>query len=646
MENPKISVIVPVYNVEYYVEEALDSLVNQTIFNDIEIILIDDGSSDESRFIINRYEVDYDNISVLRQDNEGVSVARNHGMKYARGEYLHFMDSDDFIIHDGLEKLYNLAIKEDYDVVCSPFLRFNSEKTWQWTISRYVYGDIKENIENIRLEDYSNLTWDTFSWNKIYKREFLEKNKIQFAEGLRFQDILFLIDVFSKASKIGIIPDFAYFWRLREDISSSTQTYDTKRVNDLLTITDLLDKFLKENVHNKEILANKYLKWLLLDIPAFIDMIPKYPKEDHDFLFESLYKIYNLIPKEYTKNINSHYIVMYEMLENKDWDNLLLFSSTDYKNNPKLPEGIDEKYLQKIDFKKDALDEDLDIYVLRLSNNDKDIIIDYGLTMPYISREEDYRIKARVVSSKHEIDIDDECIERNKLHIPVDLLEYGDNSLMMTYELGAIEKESLMKTGFRKTFSYENFDVDIARGNASTLRIIKREKGNVNYSIKEVILQDESFIEFKGTSDGNIENILVKDYLDFSTFKYPINYKAIGDGNYEFSMKIHYNDLLKAPIKKWDIYLDGKFNKINLNKNFELINKMYRIHLNNYGNRFVIELIRYDAMDTISKLNNEKNKLQKDNRKLKKQNKKLKTKISQYKNRKIIKLVDSVKRIK
>ena len=101
----KISVIFPVYNVEYYIEEALDSLVNQTIFEDIEVIIVDDESTDKSRYIINKYALDYDNIHILREKNGGVSAARNYGLTVAKGEYIHYMDSDDFLLYESYEKL-------------------------------------------------------------------------------------------------------------------------------------------------------------------------------------------------------------------------------------------------------------------------------------------------------------------------------------------------------------------------------------------------------------------------------------------------------------------------------------------------------------------------------------------------------------
>ena len=145
MSNPKISVIVPVYNVEDYLEDALDSIVNQT-FNDIEVLMIDDGSTDNSRYIIEKYALDYDNFYAFHKENEGLPITRNYGLKFAKGEYVHFMDSDDFLINDAFQKMYDCASKYNSDVVTTNFYRYNNNKTWFHLISEYVFNDLESNL--------------------------------------------------------------------------------------------------------------------------------------------------------------------------------------------------------------------------------------------------------------------------------------------------------------------------------------------------------------------------------------------------------------------------------------------------------------------------------------------------------------------
>ena len=113
---PKVSVIIPVYNVEKYLADCLDSVVNQTL-EDVEIICVNDGSTDSSANILERYSCEYNNITVIKQENQGLSCARNAGVLHARGEYIYFLDSDDRITANAMEEMYNLAHKDELDVL-------------------------------------------------------------------------------------------------------------------------------------------------------------------------------------------------------------------------------------------------------------------------------------------------------------------------------------------------------------------------------------------------------------------------------------------------------------------------------------------------------------------------------------------------
>ena len=620
----KISVIVPLFNGEYYLEEAMDSVINQTIFEDIEVLIVDDGSTDNSRFLIDKYAIDYDNITVFHKENGGVSSARNYAMKYAKGEYIHFFDSDDFLLYDAYEKLYDFAKKEDYDIVTANFLRFNSEKTWTTLIGDYVYTDLKENIENIKLKDYPNLTWDMLVWNKLYKRDFLEKINAHFIEGASFQDNVFSIEVLTQASKIGMISDYVICWRLRDVGLSITKIIDKKRVEDLIRVSRLVNEFIKENIKDEEVLSNKYHKWLVADIPMFIEIIEDYPKEYQEFIKENIINIYHLVPGEFIKNLNTYYATLYKMLENEDWDNIFPYLSNNYKTNPELPKGLKEEYIKDIDLKKDAMDEDLDTYVSNVYREDGKIVMEFQNFIPYLKLKEDDEVSVRLVNpNSDDVKINPNEIEKDRFILNPDLIPVGESIPLTTYKSEDIEKEFYIKTNSRKSYSYDEYDIDIARGKTSYLRIIKRPKGKSNYIIKEVNFKDEDVLELKGNSNNNIEKVFIKDYLDFVDFKYPIKYEKSDGGEYEFTIQIPYMDLLKVPVKKWDFYLDEEFNKINLEENYEIINEQYRIYLKNHGNRMVLELIRYNPQEDITQLSFEKKNILKDKQNLTKERKQL-----------------------
>ena len=206
----KISVIFPVYNVEFYVKEALNSLLNQTMIDEIEVIMVDDGSTDSSKYIIEEYAEKYENFYAYHKENGGLSSARNYGMQYAKGEYIHFFDSDDLLDFNAYEKLYEYAKKDKYDMIVGNFLKFNSEKTWSQGMSEFVFKDIKEEVINTNLLNTPNLAWDTFVWNKIFRKEFLEDINIKFVENLTYEDKLFSIEVYDKAKKIALVNDYIY----------------------------------------------------------------------------------------------------------------------------------------------------------------------------------------------------------------------------------------------------------------------------------------------------------------------------------------------------------------------------------------------------------------------------------------------------
>ena len=172
----KISVIVPIYNVEKYLEKCLESLVNQTIIDDIEIICINDCSTDNCLKILNEYKAKYSNsIKIINHiKNCGVSTSRNDGLKIAKGEYVGFVDPDDWVDYNFFEKLYNTAIKEKADI---------------------VKGNLKIIYNNKVNEIYFKKTFknENYFFSAIYKNNFIKKYSLKFPENIKIgEDIVFL----------------------------------------------------------------------------------------------------------------------------------------------------------------------------------------------------------------------------------------------------------------------------------------------------------------------------------------------------------------------------------------------------------------------------------------------------------------------
>lgn len=228
----KISIIVPVYNAEKYIDRCLHSLINQTL-KDIEIIVIDDGSKDNTNKILQKYK---DKIKIIKQKNSGVATARNKGLGIATGEYIYFVDSDDWIEKDTLEKLYSKAIDNNYDCVMCNFWYINDNKKWPGVVTN------KKDILNINDKKDYMIKMFPVIWNKIYKKEKILKFK--FKNGVWAEDVEYLYRIISNIDNIGIVEDKLYYYYQRE--SSESRLYD-KRVYDYINNFNGIIEFYKKN---------------------------------------------------------------------------------------------------------------------------------------------------------------------------------------------------------------------------------------------------------------------------------------------------------------------------------------------------------------------------------------------------------------
>lgn len=206
---PAISVIIPVYNVEKYLRKTLSSVAKQTMKN-FEVIMIDDGSTDSSLEIANEFCEKYDNFRLINLENGGVSKARNAGIDASKGEYIAFIDSDDFVSQDFLELLYKSAKSSDADVVCCNYLFYFSPS-----------GKIFPEIFNVRSGIYSgkkllntlikDFRMHYYVWNKLWKRTLFTENNIRFPE-MFFEDIVLSSQLFYYADKVVVINKSLYYY--------------------------------------------------------------------------------------------------------------------------------------------------------------------------------------------------------------------------------------------------------------------------------------------------------------------------------------------------------------------------------------------------------------------------------------------------
>lgn len=252
---PKISVIVPVYNTEKYLDKCLNSLAKQTL-KDIEILVINDGSPDNSEEIIKKYEKEYPEIiKYYLKPNGGLSDARNYGIEKATGDYIGFVDSDDYVEKDMFEKLYSKAISNNYDIVVSDLYMVYEDNNNRDVISSCVYSDYtnKEKIKALMTYIYPT------AWNKIYKRELLEN--IKFKKDIWFEDVEFMLRLFPNINNIGVVKEPLYNYLQREN--SITYTFNKKLYNFIDNMEGIIDYYKQNNLYDeyKEEIEYLYVRY-------------------------------------------------------------------------------------------------------------------------------------------------------------------------------------------------------------------------------------------------------------------------------------------------------------------------------------------------------------------------------------------------
>lgn len=205
-ENVKISVVMPIYNAADYLKPAIDSVLNQTL-TEIELICVDDGSTDASLSILKEYQQKDERVRILTENNAGPSIARNKGLARARGKYVIFLDADDFYDYTLLEKLYSLAETDKLDIAICKFDIYNNRKAKFEDNIKSDHGEIFHEAGRVSKNDYPDVILSCttgYVWNKLFRREFLNEKELVFDSELRvFEDTHFVVNALSLADGIG-----------------------------------------------------------------------------------------------------------------------------------------------------------------------------------------------------------------------------------------------------------------------------------------------------------------------------------------------------------------------------------------------------------------------------------------------------------
>ena len=293
---PKVSVIVPIYKVENYLNRCVDSILNQT-YKNIEVILVDDGSPDKCGEISDSYAINDSRVKSLHKENGGLSDARNYGMRYLTGEYVVFVDSDDWIKEEMIETLVGLAMDLKADIVQSGF--YYVYETYLLYDDRYYSEDmlpIQLNKNELMREIVINERVKNFAWGKLYKTNLIKD--LYFEKGVLFEDVFWAHKVMDRVDKYVICHKPMCYYLQRND--SIVSTYTVKNL-DIIKGLKERHKFIEENY--KELINESYkiltktilLHYYLLNKNRDKDLDGYYRKELRGYIINNYLNIQKAI---------------------------------------------------------------------------------------------------------------------------------------------------------------------------------------------------------------------------------------------------------------------------------------------------------------------------------------------------------------
>jgi len=291
----KVSIIIPVYNVDKYLETCLKSVINQTL-KEIEIICVNDGSTDNSLDILQKFQINDNRIIIINQENSGQGIARNKALKIAKGEYIGFVDPDDWIKPTMFETLYNTAKEFKSDLVEESYIIHNEIRNYEKYVKNKVKLPVRKSFNHNDVKNYL-FSPKLAVWNKLYKAELINKNKIEFMDLYRSEDIIFTVKSRFFANNIVYIDNADYFYRIKKiDISSSDKDVDL----DFFIIS-----FKKELIESGmyESLKKEFTEWV---INLLLDSYKTRIKEEK---YELKQRIKSTLSKESYKKFHNRLLI-------------------------------------------------------------------------------------------------------------------------------------------------------------------------------------------------------------------------------------------------------------------------------------------------------------------------------------------------
>ena len=250
--SPVVSICVPVYNAEKTIRQCLDSLLAQT-FRDVEILIINDGSTDKTKAICEEFVERDKRITLYNKENGGSASARQFALEVLSGQYMCSVDADDYTEPDLVEKMYSVAISEGSDIVmCNSWYEYPNGISKLAYCGKSVFAGNVELINEVLVDKISGALW-----NKLYKVDFINKNKISFEEGINLgEDFLFFLKALQHPLKLTYLPEPLYHYRRMPGENSYTNKVTLNSYNQMLRIHEWIESNLKESQYGRGIIHN------------------------------------------------------------------------------------------------------------------------------------------------------------------------------------------------------------------------------------------------------------------------------------------------------------------------------------------------------------------------------------------------------
>lgn len=313
MDIPKVSVIVPIYNVEKYLEKCVNSILNQTL-KEIEVILVDDGSPDECPQLCDRFATTDRRIQVIHKRNEGLGFARNSGLELARGEYVYFVDSDDYLCLNALEILYSAAKKENADLCFGGIISEDDNGKQNRNTPIYAGKVFKQpEINRIVLagmlgsepEKKIDISLRMSAWQGIYRRKWITDNKLKFPSERQFisEDIIFHLNALPKADTLMYIEECVYC-HIVDNPNSLTHKYNPERYKKDVVLYLEEVRLIEQLPENEKMKVNAQRTFLGNTRVCLKQIVNKSKKEGRKF---ALHEISQIASDSTMKDVLSQY---------------------------------------------------------------------------------------------------------------------------------------------------------------------------------------------------------------------------------------------------------------------------------------------------------------------------------------------------